>query len=51
MLGNFTTASMTVSRWEEIVQRYSGLGLTRLDEDRLIALSGVATEFGRRLRG
>ncbi|KAI0518302.1 heterokaryon incompatibility protein-domain-containing protein [Xylaria bambusicola] len=50
MLGNFTTPSSTVSRWEEIVQRYSGLELTRIDEDRLIALSGVATEFGRRLR-
>ncbi|KAI0810183.1 heterokaryon incompatibility protein-domain-containing protein [Xylaria sp. FL0064] len=50
MFGHVTTASATVSTWEKIVQRYSGLELTRLDEDRLIALSGVATEFGRRLR-
>ncbi|KAI1314209.1 heterokaryon incompatibility protein-domain-containing protein [Xylaria venustula] len=50
VLGQVTTARSTVSSWEKIVQRYSGLELTRLDEDRLIALSGVASEFGRRLR-
>jgi hypothetical protein len=32
--------------WFKVVKTYSGLELTRLEEDRLIALSGVAKEFG-----
>lgn len=33
--------------WKDIVTEYSGLGLTCLVKDRLIALAGVASEFGR----
>ena len=34
-------------QWEDIVTEYSGLGLTYLAKDRLVALAGVASEFGR----
>ena len=34
-------------QWEDIVTKYSGLGLTHLAKDRLVALAGVASEFGR----
>ena len=33
--------------WEDIFSEYSGLGLTCLAKDRLMALAGVASEFGR----
>ena len=33
--------------WEDIVSEYSGLALTYLAKDRLMALAGVASEFGR----
>lgn len=36
--------------WISIVETYSGLELTRLTRDRLIALSGLAREFGRTAR-
>ena len=35
--------------WVAIVEAYSGLKLTKPTQDRLIALSGVADEFGRAL--
>ena len=34
-------------QWEDIVTTYSELGLTHLAKDRLVALAGVASEFGR----
>ncbi|KAK1836359.1 heterokaryon incompatibility protein-domain-containing protein [Podospora conica] len=37
------------SNWEAIVDSYSSLKLTRTSQDRLVALSGVAEEFGRAL--
>lgn len=33
--------------WEDIVSRYSGLELTYLAKDRLMALAGIANEIGR----
>ena len=33
--------------WKNIVSEYSGLGLTYLAKDRLVALAGVASEVGR----
>ena len=36
--------------WEDIVTRYSGLGLTYLTRDRLMALAGVASEVGRTIK-
>ncbi|KAK0743515.1 hypothetical protein B0T18DRAFT_185737 [Schizothecium vesticola] len=38
-----------LSVWASIVESYSGLKLTRPGQDRLVALSGVADEFGRTL--
>lgn len=35
--------------WRRVVEAYSGLNLTKLGEDRLVALAGVATEFGAAL--
>lgn len=37
--------------WHLLVERYSGLELTCLEEDRLIALFGIATKFGCSFRG
>lgn len=34
-------------QWWQIVEIYSGLQLTKLEEDRLAALAGLAREFGR----
>ena len=36
--------------WEDIVSGYSGLGLTFLATDRLMALAGVASEVGRTMK-
>jgi len=33
--------------WRQVVEEYSRLQLTKLPEDRLVALSGIATEYGR----
>ncbi|KAK0513040.1 hypothetical protein JMJ35_005057 [Cladonia borealis] len=38
------------SEWEDIVAKYSGLGLTYLTRDRLMALAGVASEVGRTIK-
>lgn len=35
--------------WRRVVEAYSGLNLTKLDGDRLVALAGVAAEFGTAL--
>ncbi|ETS80609.1 hypothetical protein PFICI_08138 [Pestalotiopsis fici W106-1] len=35
--------------WEFIVEEYSGLELTKFEEDRLVALAGIAREYGRAL--
>ncbi|POS75864.1 hypothetical protein DHEL01_v205753 [Diaporthe helianthi] len=35
--------------WRRVVEAYSGLNLTKLDSDRLVALAGVAAEFGAAL--
>ncbi|KAK2615471.1 hypothetical protein N8I77_002222 [Diaporthe amygdali] len=35
--------------WRRVVEAYSGLNLTKVGNDRLIALSGVASEFGAAL--
>ena len=37
--------------WDDIVREYSGLGLTFLAADRLMALAGVASEIGRTMKG
>lgn len=34
-------------QWQQVVQHYSGLGVSRIDEDRLVALSGLASEFAK----
>ena len=36
--------------WEDIVSEYSGLGLSSLATDRLMALAGVASEVGRTMK-
>jgi hypothetical protein len=33
--------------WRKVIEEYSRLQLTKLPEDRLVALSGIATEYGR----
>lgn len=33
--------------WREVIKEYSRLELTKLSEDRLAALSGIASEYGR----
>ena len=38
------------TEWEDIVTKYSGLGLTHLAKDRLMALAGVASEVGRTMK-
>lgn len=35
------------SGWRKVVEEYSRLQLTKLPEDRLVALSGIASEYGR----
>ncbi|KAH8785143.1 heterokaryon incompatibility protein-domain-containing protein [Diaporthe sp. PMI_573] len=35
--------------WRRVVEAYSGLNLTKLGNDRLVALTGVAAEFGAAL--
>lgn len=37
---------LIISSWLKIVEIYSGLELTRLKRDRVVALSGLAREFG-----
>lgn len=36
--------------WRSIVETYSGLELTQLEGDRLVALSGIAAEYGQALQ-
>ncbi|KAI1328346.1 hypothetical protein F5Y16DRAFT_398518 [Xylariaceae sp. FL0255] len=36
-----------VNGWRKVVEEYSGLELTKLSEDRLVALSGIASEYAR----
>ncbi|RYP46542.1 hypothetical protein DL768_007258 [Monosporascus sp. mg162] len=45
----FHNAEEIYSAWQEIVEQYSKLELSRPREDRIIALSGVATEFQKAL--
>lgn len=50
---NLTTKSLwsqaLFSWWPEIIERYSGLEFTKVDQDRLVALSGLARKFGAAL--
>ena len=51
-LDNITSLGSSPSTyWEDIVMKYSGLGLTYLAKDRLMALAGVASEVGRAMEG
>ncbi|KAI1133032.1 heterokaryon incompatibility protein-domain-containing protein [Nemania abortiva] len=36
-----------VAGWRKVIEEYSRLELTKLPEDRLVALSGIASEYGR----
>ena len=46
-LANWTSdRSKTMDRWREIVEDFSQLDLKYLDQDRLVALAGIATEIG-----
>lgn len=47
---DFSTIAKILSTWEKIVKRYSALQLTKFDGDRLVALAGVASEYGKGLR-
>ena len=42
--------SSPLINWEDMVSEYSGLGLTYLATDRLMALAGVASEVGRTMK-
>ncbi|KLU85952.1 hypothetical protein MAPG_04971 [Magnaporthiopsis poae ATCC 64411] len=44
------TYANIVSAWENIVETYSGLEISLIDQDRLVALAGVAKEFGEAIR-
>lgn len=44
---DLSTIHNLVSTWARVVERYSGLSFTQLEGDRLMALSGVASEYGR----
>ncbi|TGJ78745.1 hypothetical protein E0Z10_g10019 [Xylaria hypoxylon] len=44
---NFSSVKNIASGWCKVVEEYSRLELTKLPEDRLVALSGVASEYGR----
>lgn len=46
---DLTTRSSVMASWLTVVETYSRLEVTRLEEDRLIALGGVAKEFGAAL--
>ncbi|CAM1509810.1 Fc.00g001450.m01.CDS01 [Cosmosporella sp. VM-42] len=47
---DLSTKSTIHASWLKIVETYSGLGLTKLANDRLIALAGIAKEFGKALQ-
>ena len=47
--GDFSTQESILSQWERAVQSYSGLRLTKLTGDRLVALAGVASEYSKAL--
>ncbi|KAF7554102.1 hypothetical protein G7Z17_g3197 [Cylindrodendrum hubeiense] len=42
---DFSTRAEIFRSWERVVEAYSGLGLTKIVSDRLVALAGVAKEF------
>ncbi|KAL0944688.1 uncharacterized protein CTRU02_202575 [Colletotrichum truncatum] len=42
---NFSTVESTLSCWETIVKTYTATNLTK-DSDRMVALAGIAKEFG-----
>ncbi|KAI1423830.1 heterokaryon incompatibility protein-domain-containing protein [Xylaria sp. FL1777] len=44
---DYSTVEDIASGWRKVVEEYSRLQLTKLPEDRLVALSGVANEYGR----
>ncbi|KAI0879669.1 heterokaryon incompatibility protein-domain-containing protein [Hypoxylon argillaceum] len=44
---NFSSAKDIASGWRKVIEEYSRLELTKLPEDRLVALSGIASEYGR----
>ncbi|KAI0804131.1 heterokaryon incompatibility protein-domain-containing protein [Xylaria sp. FL0064] len=44
---NYSSMENIASGWRKVVEEYSRLELTKLPEDRLVALSGVASEYGR----
>ncbi|KAI1267238.1 heterokaryon incompatibility protein-domain-containing protein [Xylariaceae sp. FL1019] len=44
---NLFSAESITRIWRSVVQEYSRLQLTKLSEDRLVALSGIASEYGR----
>ncbi|KAI1282629.1 hypothetical protein F5Y07DRAFT_394595 [Xylaria sp. FL0933] len=41
-----TTPLQICAAWEDVVQTFSGLHVTRIEEDGLVALAGIAHEFG-----
>ncbi len=47
---DFSTAAHILGGWEKVVESYSGLQLTKIDGDRLVALAGVASEYGKAFR-
>ncbi|KAI8634654.1 heterokaryon incompatibility protein-domain-containing protein [Xylariaceae sp. FL1651] len=44
---NFSSTEYIAQGWRKVVEEYSRLELTKLPEDRLVALSGIASEYGR----
>lgn len=46
---NMSSPDAIFESWRRAVTAYSGLALTHLEADRLVALSGVASEFGQAL--
>ncbi|KAI0118884.1 heterokaryon incompatibility protein-domain-containing protein [Nemania sp. FL0031] len=44
---NLSSLKNIASSWRKVIEEYSRLELTKLTEDRLVALSGIASEYGR----
>ncbi|KAJ3566185.1 hypothetical protein NPX13_g7233 [Xylaria arbuscula] len=44
---NYSSVENIASGWRKVVEEYSRLELTKLPQDRLVALSGIASEYGR----
>lgn len=47
---SWSSSSEVFAAWRAVVETYSSLELSQIDEDRVVALSGVAHEYGKALQ-